>query len=82
MKKTAAAIALAVSFSAGAVVSAQVRDWHEVREVRQRIEASLNDLEHLRAANNYDMHGHGLRAEEHLRAAMRELDLAIRTAGR
>jgi hypothetical protein len=82
MKKLLPAIALAVSFAAGAVVSAQVRDWHDVREVRDRVAASLHDLEQIRAANNYDMHGQGLRAEHHLELAMRELDLAVRTAGR
>jgi hypothetical protein len=51
-------------------------------EKSARVAASLHDLEQIRAANNYDMHGHGLRAERHLELAMRELDLAVRSAGR
>jgi hypothetical protein len=34
-------------------------------------------MEHARAANNYDMKGHGAKAEEHLRAAERELNESI-----
>ena len=37
-------------------------------------------MEHARSANHYDMEGHGARAEEHLRAAERELGLAIDAA--
>jgi len=37
-------------------------------------------MEHARAANHYDMEGHGAKAEEHLRAAERELGLAIDAA--
>ena len=37
-------------------------------------------MDHARAANHYDMDGHGARAEEHLRAAERELGLAIDAA--
>ena len=37
----------------------------------------MNDA---RAANHYDMGGHGAKAEEHLRAAERELGMAIEDA--
>ena len=34
-------------------------------------------MERARAANHYDMMGHGAKAEGHLRAAEQELSLAI-----
>jgi hypothetical protein len=34
-------------------------------------------LERARAANHYDMEGHGAKAEEHLHAAEHELQLAV-----
>jgi hypothetical protein len=34
-------------------------------------------MERARAANHYDMQGHGAKAEDHLHAAERELGLAI-----
>jgi hypothetical protein len=37
----------------------------------------IHEAEHVRAANHYDIMGNGAKAEEHLRAAERELNLAI-----
>jgi hypothetical protein len=37
-------------------------------------------MERARAANHYDMAGHGVKAEEHLRAAERELHDAVEAA--
>jgi hypothetical protein len=37
-------------------------------------------MDHARAANHYDMAGHGAKAEEHLRAAEHELHDAIEAA--
>jgi hypothetical protein len=39
-------------------------------------------MEHARAANHYDMAGHGAKAEGHLRAAEQELRLPIDAAKR
>jgi hypothetical protein len=39
-------------------------------------------MERARAANHYDMDGHGVKAEEHLRAAEHELDAAVAAARR
>jgi hypothetical protein len=69
--------ALALSFVAGAALSAQVRDWHDLDAVHKHVTEAIHEMEHARAANHYDMEGHGARAEEHLRAAERELGLAI-----
>jgi hypothetical protein len=77
MKKIVSAIALASAFAAGAMLSAQVHDWHDLDAVHKHVIESLNEMEHARAANHYDMMGHGAKAEEHLRAAEHELSLAV-----
>jgi hypothetical protein len=82
MKKVLAVSALALSFVTGAAVSAQVRDWHDLDDVHKHVIESIHEMERARAANHYDMEGHGAKAEEHLRAAEHELDLAVQAARR
>jgi hypothetical protein len=78
MKKLYLSLALAVSFAAGAVVMAQVHDWHDLDAVHRHVIEAINEMDRARAANHYDMHGHGEKAVEHLHAAEHELDLAVR----
>jgi hypothetical protein len=80
MKKVCVVFALALAFAAGALVSAQVRDWHDLDNVHKHVIEAIHEMERARAANHYDMEGHGAKAEEHLRAADHELDLAVRWA--
>ncbi len=82
MKKTSAVLALSVAFAAGAVVSAQVRDWHDLDRVHDHVVEAIHEMEHARASNHYDMAGHGVKAEEHLHAAEHELTLAIEASRR
>jgi hypothetical protein len=77
MKKILSVMALTSAFMAGAVLSAQVRDWHDLDAVHRHVVESIHEMENARAANHYDMMGHGAKAEEHLRAAERELGLAV-----
>jgi len=80
MKRLLAVFALVLSFAAGAALSAQVRDWHDLEKVHNHVKEAIAEMEHARAANNYDMQGHGEKAEEHLRAAERELGMAVNAA--
>jgi hypothetical protein len=80
MKKVFAVLTIALAFIAGAAVSAQVHDWHDLDGVHKHVTEAIHEMEKARAANHYDMDGHGARAEEHLRAAERELGLAIDAA--
>jgi len=82
MRKVISVFALALAFVAGMALSAQVRDWHELEEVHNRVLESIKDMERARAANHYDMQGHGAKAENHLREAERELSMAIEAAKR
>lgn len=77
MKRVLTVLTLALAFFAGAVVSAQVRDWHDLDDVHKHVTEAIHEMDRARAANHYDMEGHGIKAEEHLRAAERELGLAI-----
>jgi hypothetical protein len=80
MRKVISVFALPLAFVAGMVLSAQVRDWHDLDQVHNRVLESIHDMERARAANHYDMLGHGIKAENNLRAAERELSLAIDAA--
>jgi hypothetical protein len=82
MKRVLAVSALALSFIAGAAVSAQVRDWHDLDAVHKHVIEAIHEMDRARAANHYDMEGHGAKAEEHLHAAEHELDLAVQAARR
>jgi hypothetical protein len=83
MTKTIAVSILSVclSFVAGIAVG-QVRDWHDLEEVHNHVVEAIHEMEHARAANHYDMAGHGAKAEEHLRAAEHELNEATEAAKR
>lgn len=80
MKKVFAVCALAAAFAMGALVNAQVHDWHDLDRVHNQVVQAINEMEQARAANHYDMQGHGAKAEDHLRAAERELRMAIDSA--
>jgi hypothetical protein len=82
MKRVVSIAALALSFIAGAALSAQVHDWHDLDNVHKHVQEAIQEMDRARAANHYDMEGHGAKAEEHLHAAERELDLAVRAARR
>jgi hypothetical protein len=80
MRRAFAVLSIALSFIAGAVLSAQVRDWHDLDDVHKHVVESIHEMEHARAANHYDMEGHGAKAEKYLRDAERELGLAVDAA--
>ena len=82
MKKAIVGTALAVclSFAAGIAVAEKVRDWADLDAARGHTHEAIEALNRARAANHYDMAGHGAKAEEHLRAAEHELHEAIEAA--
>jgi hypothetical protein len=74
-----AVLSVCLSFVAGIAVG-QVRDWHDLEAAHDHVKEAIHELENARAANHYDMAGHGAKAEEHLRAAEHELHEAIEAA--
>ena len=79
MKKLLLISAFCLTFVAGAAFS-YVRDWHDLDEVHKHVTEAIHEMDRARAANHYDMAGHGAKAVEHLHNAERELNLAIESA--
>jgi len=81
MKNVALAFITAMSLAAASAAFADpVRDWHDLDAVHKKVQESIKDMEHARAANHYDMDGHGAKAEELLRQTEHELHLAVESA--
>jgi len=80
MKAAVFAIASALSLAAGIACAEPVRDWHDLDKVHTHVVESIHEMEKARAANHYDMAGHGAKAEELLRQVERELHEAIEAA--
>ena len=78
MKKLVIAASALTLFTGLAL--AQVRDWKDLERVHKHITESIHEMERARAANHYDMQGHGAKAEELLRQAEHELHEAVESA--
>jgi uncharacterized membrane protein (DUF106 family) len=59
------------------VLAEHVRDWKDLERVHNHVKEAITEMEHARAANHYDMQGHGAKAEELLRQAEHEVHEAI-----
>jgi hypothetical protein len=79
MKKALLAAAALVAFS-GAALADPVRDWRDLEATHNHVIQAIREMEAARAANHYDMAGHGIKAEDLLRQAEHELSLAIQAA--
>jgi len=77
MKKAISVAVLCLSFVAGAAFAERVHDWHDLDSVHNHVKEAIAEMERARAANHYDMAGHGAKAEELLRGAERELHQAV-----
>jgi hypothetical protein len=73
-------ILLVGALVASVAFAAEVRDWHDLHSVHEKVQQSIREMERARAANHYDMAGHGARAEELLRQAEHELHEAVEAA--
>jgi hypothetical protein len=82
MRKALLAIAAAAAFATttGSALADPVRDWHDLERVHDHVVESINEMDRARAANHYDMAGHGAKAEAALHEAERQLRLAIDAA--
>jgi hypothetical protein len=70
-----------LALGAGAVALAdRVHDWHDLEAVHGHVVEAIHEMERARAANHYDMAGHGAKAEELLHGAEHELHEAIEAA--
>jgi hypothetical protein len=80
MKTALLAIATAVALGAGITYAEPVHDWHDLDRVHNHVIEAMHEMDRARAANHYDMQGHGAKAEAALHEAERELRLAIEAA--
>jgi hypothetical protein len=69
-----------LSFMAGVAMAAKVRDWRDLDAVHTHVVQALKEMDRARAANHYDMDGHGARAEQLLHDAEKELHEAVESA--
>jgi hypothetical protein len=80
MKNLAIIAVAAVSFAGGVAIAAEVHDWRDLDKVHEHVKQAINEMERARAANHYDMAGHGVKAEQLLRDAEAELHQAVDAA--
>ena len=80
MKKALFAVATVAAFASATAFAEPVRDWHDLARVHEHVVESIHELERARAANHYDMAGHGAKAEVALHEAERQLRMAIESA--
>jgi hypothetical protein len=74
--------AAALTLVTGIANAADLKDWRDLEKVHNQILSSIREMERARAANHYDMAGHGAKAEQLLRDAEKELHQAIDAAKR
>jgi len=79
MKKLMFAVAAAIAL-AGPAMAEPVKDTKDLEAVHMQIQQAIQELDRARKANNYDMSNHGIRAEEALKTAEKELSEAIAAA--
>ncbi|MBO0733257.1 MAG: hypothetical protein J2P49_02845 [Methylocapsa sp.] len=80
MKKLLLAFSLALLPFAGVAYAEPMRDTGDLDAVHNQVQSSIAAMERARAANHYDMGGHGAKAEGLLRQAERELKAATEAA--
>ncbi len=82
MKKTFTAVVTGLVLTAAVAFAAKVHDWKDLDKVHNHVVEAIHEMERARAANHYDMDGHGAKAEELLRQAEHELHDAVESAKR
>jgi hypothetical protein len=80
MKKLLLASIIGVALAATATYADPVRDWHDLDRVHRHVQRSIEEMAQARAANHYDMDGHGAKAEDLLKQAEVELKEAVESA--
>jgi hypothetical protein len=82
VKKFLLSATAALLLVTGYAVAEKVHDWHDLDAVHKHVQEAIHEMDHARAANHYDMDGHGAKAEELLHQAEQELNAAVESAKR
>ncbi len=80
MRRILLLVPLMACFLSGIALAAPVHDWKDLHDVHEKVQKCIKDMERARAANHYDMQGHGAKAEELLRQVEHELHEAVQAA--
>lgn len=83
MKKSVLAAVIALSFASGAAFAAAATANSKaiaLEALHKHLLTSIQEMQNLSKANNYDTDGHAKKAEELLRKSEHELSLAIESA--
>ncbi len=80
MKKSLLLVSIGIVMAIGVADAAKVRDWRDLDKVHTHVKQAIAEMARARAANHYDMDGHGAKAEDLLRQAERELHDAVESA--
>jgi hypothetical protein len=80
MKKGMLIAVAGLTLLAGTAIAKRVKDWHDLHDAHMHLQQVIHELERARKRNNYDMAGHGVKAEEFARKAEAELGMAVEAA--
>lgn len=80
MKRVLQVAVLGLAFASGVALADKVKDWRDLDKVHTHVVEAIHEMERARAANHYDMAGHGAKAEQLLRDAEHELHEAVEAA--
>jgi hypothetical protein len=75
-----ASIVSLLAVSAHAQSAKDVCDWRDLDKVHKHVVEAINEIGRARAANHYDMDGHGAKAEELLKQSQDQLARAVESA--
>jgi hypothetical protein len=80
IKKIVLLVTFGLVCGALGALAGPVKDWKDLERIHKHVKESINEMERARAANHYDMQGHGAKAEDLLRQTEGELHLAVEAA--
>jgi hypothetical protein len=80
MKKLSLFILAGLFVASSSAFAEKVKDWKDLDKVHKHVQEALKEMDRARAANHYDMDGHGAKAEEALHNAEKELSDAVASA--
>jgi uncharacterized membrane protein (DUF106 family) len=63
MKAIKQIVIVAMTLTAGVAIAAKVVDWRDLDKTHKHVQEAIHEMERARAANHYDMDGHGAKAE-------------------
>jgi hypothetical protein len=82
MNKALLAVTAVLGIAVGFALAERVHDWHDIEAVRVHVHEAIHEVQEVRVNNHMDMAGHGVKAEDLLKQAERELTLGIEAAKR